>query len=234
MGEEIELSIVIPTYNEKTRIARTLDAYLAFYERTGLGYEIIVADYSSDGSKELIRDYEARVGKVRLLDITERGKGLAVYHGFAAARGELIGFTDADNATPPEEFYKIVEAARGDDSAIGSRGLGRSNVVHYNQSLFRRFGSLVLDLLFVRLMFGLRISDTQCGAKVFRRGKLMPILPAMRIKNSIFDVELLWRFSKVGGIREVPIRWTDDKFSHFKWTETLDEAYWLLRVRLGV
>jgi len=232
--EKIELSIVIPSYNEKNRIERTLDAYISFFDKTGIPYEIIVADYSNDGSKDLIKDYQKKHKNITLLDINKRGKGLAVFEGFRIAKGEYLSFTDADNATPPEEFHKIYKSIKGYDAAIGSRGLGRSKVVSYHQSPLRKLGSFVLGVLFVNLMFGLEILDTQCGAKIFKREKILKIIPKMRITNSIFDIELLWRFKRIGTIKEVPIRWIDDRYSHFTWRAVVNEFIWLMRVRLGV
>jgi glycosyltransferase involved in cell wall biosynthesis len=231
---DVELSIVIPSYNERNRLGRTLEAYLTFFDDAGLSYEVIVADYSDDGSKGIIREMQKSRKNLRLLDIYERGKGLAVYEAFRICRGRYVSFADADNATPPEEFYRLYNSLPGYDAAIGSRGLSRSNVVNYHQSLFRRLGSFVLGVLFVKALFGLGIRDTQCGAKIFRKDKVLAVLPKMRITNSIFDVELLWRFGKVGRINEVPIRWVDDRFSHFRWSEVLSEFLWLLRVRFGL
>ena len=153
---------------------------------------------------------------------------------FKVAKGSLIGFTDADSAVSPEGYYRMLKGLEGYDAVIGSRGLSRSDVVQYNQSLFRRFGSFVLGLFFVRVMFGLKIRDTQCGAKIFRREKILRIIPKMRIRNAIFDVELLWRFGKTGKINEVPVRWVDSAYSNFRWYEIIPELYWLLRVRFGV
>ncbi len=232
MPENPELTVVIPTYNERRRIMRTLDAYTRFFDESGISYEVIVADYSKDGSKELIREYVNDHPRVRLLDIGGRGKGLAVYEGFKAGRGDFLSFTDADNATSPEEFLRVFRSIAGYDAAIGSRNHEDSSVVNHHQTLFRRLGGLVLDVFFVRMLFGLRFSDTQCGAKVFRSDKLLRVLPSMRIMNSIFDVELLWRFSKAGTVVEVPISWVDDRFSHFKWSDTFAEAVSLLETRL--
>lgn len=122
----IDLSIIIPTYNEKKRFPKTLEAYASFFDDLGIRYEIIMADYSSDGSKDLISEYQKKHSNVRLLDINSRGKGLAVIEGFKAGRGRLLSFTDADNATPPKEFYKLYKAMDGCDAAIGSRGMRNS------------------------------------------------------------------------------------------------------------
>jgi glycosyltransferase involved in cell wall biosynthesis len=231
---EVELSIVIPAYNERERIVGTLDAYSSFFDKSGIEYEIIVADFSNDGSKDVVRQYQGKHRRIRLLDIDGPGKGLAVYEGFRASKGRLLGFTDADNSVSPQEFDKILSSMGAYGAAIGSRGLKESKVTHYHNSFFRRYASILLGVLFVRLLFNLRIHDTQCGAKIFKRDRLVPILPLMRISNSIFDVELLWRFSKVGRINEIPIVWIDSKYSHFKWTQTIGEGISLLRVRLGL
>lgn len=230
----IELSIVIPTYNEKKRFPRTLEAYTSFFDEIGISYEIIIADYSSDGSKELVGEYQKKQDNIRLLNVKARGKGLAVLEGFKAGRGRLLSFTDADNATPPEEFYKLYNSLEGYGAVIGSRGLSRSQVKHWHKSPQRQLGSLILGILFVRLIYGLNIKDTQCGAKIFRKDKILKILPMMMIKDSIFDIELLWRFKKIGKINEVPISWTDDKFSNFMWKDTIRHAVFLLWVRFGL
>ncbi|MBI2664033.1 glycosyltransferase [Candidatus Woesearchaeota archaeon] len=229
----VDLSIVIPTYNEERRILKTLRAYASFFDKK-LKCEYIVADQSGDSTREVVRNFMKKHKNVHLLALPGRGKGGAVMEAFKVAKGSMIGFTDADSATSPEEYFKLLRSMEGYDAVIGSRGLSRSNVLQYNQSVFRRFGSFVLGTLFVRVMFGLSIKDTQCGAKIFRAENLVRVIPKMRIRNSIFDVELLWRFNKVGRIKELPIRWVDGAYSNFRWYEIIPELVWLLRVRFGV
>ena len=233
-SKEVDISIVIPTYNERNRVMPTLNAYTKFFDSLGIVYEIIIADYSSDGTKEMIRDYQKKHRNIILLDINKRGKGLAIYEAFKICKGKYLSFTDADNATPPEEFYKLYSFLPEYDAAIGSRGIDRSHVTSYHQSHLRRLGSLFLGVFLVRILYGLDVKDSQCGAKIFKGEKIRDILPKMRITNSIFDIELLWRFKKLGMIKEVPVNWVDDRFSHFKWKDTLKEFAWLLRVRFGL
>ena len=229
----IDLSIIIPTYNEEKRILKTLQAYTSFFDKK-LRCEYIVADQSHDSTRKIVKEFMKAHKNVHLLELPGRGKGGAVTEAFKVAKGSLIGFTDADSPVSPEGYYRMLKGLEGYDAVIGSRGLSRSDVVQYNQSLFRRFGSFVLGLFFVRVMFGLKIRDTQCGAKIFRREKILRIIPKMRIRNAIFDVELLWRFGKTGKINEVPVRWVDSAYSNFRWYEIIPELYWLLRVRFGV
>jgi len=231
---EIDLSIIIPSYNEKKRFPRTLEAYMSFFDKLPIKYEIIFADYSNDGSKDLIREYQKKHSNIVLLNINSKGKGIAVLEAFRICRGKFLSFTDADNATPPEEFYKMYNSFEGYDAVIGSRGLSRSHVKSWHKSPQRRIGSFVLGVFFVKIIYGLDIKDTQCGAKIFRREKLIQVLPMMRIKDGIFDIELLWRFKRIGRINEVPISWTDDKFSNFKWRDTIYHAIWLLWVRFDL
>lgn len=229
---KIDLTIVIPTYNEQNRILKTLKAYASFFGKR-LNCEYIISDHSADNTRKIVKNFMKRHKNLHILGLSGRGKGIAVIEAFKIARGDLVGFTDADNSTPPEEFFKLYQNLKGYDAAIGSRRLSRSDVVIYHTSPLRRLGSLCLGLV-VRILFGLKIKDTQCGAKIFRREKINMVIPKMRIKNSIFDVELLWRLNKIGKIKEVPIKWIDDKFSHFKWKDVIWEFIWLIRVRLGI
>lgn len=229
---KIDLTIVIPTYNEENRILKTLKAYTSFFDKR-LNCEYIISDHSIDNTREIVRGFMKKHKNLYILGLSGRGKGIAIIEAFKIAKGDLVGFTDADNSTSPEEFFKLYQNLKGYDAVIGSRRLSKSDVVIYHKSPLRRMGSFCLGLL-VRTLFGLKIKDTQCGAKIFRREKIHMVIPKMRIKNSIFDVELLWRFNKIGKIKEVPIRWIDDKFSHFKWKDVVGEAIWLIRVRFGI
>jgi len=228
-----DLTIIIPTYNEERRILKTLDAYTSFFDKK-LNCDYIITDQSTDKTRIIVRNFMKTHKNVHLLSLPGRGKGGAVIEGFKIAKGRLLGFTDADNATPPEEFYKLYMQMSGYDAVIGSRGLSRSHVIKYHQSSFRRLGSLVLSLFIVRFCFGLKIKDTQCGAKIFKREQMLNVIPKMKIKNAVFDIELLWRFSKVGRIKEFPIQWVDDEFSHFKWYDVIGEFVSLVKVRLGL
>src|SRR5690349_1132220 len=117
-------SIVIPAFNEETRITRGLDHVLAFVAQQRWSAEIIVVnDGSRDRTPEIVREYTRRYANVRLIENPgNRGKGYSVRNGVLNAGGDLILFTDADLSSPIEESVKLfAQIDQGADVAIGSR-----------------------------------------------------------------------------------------------------------------
>ncbi len=228
----MDLSIIIPTRNEIKRLPRTLNAYIRALDKKGIDYEIIIADNSTDDTPKFVKNLNNK--RVRLVRVKERGKGIGVLKGFLKAKGKIIGFVDADNSITPSQFLKLVRLTNKYDCVIGSRGLFREHAVEYHNSFLRKFFSFLLTTIFVKGLFGLRINDSQCGAKVFRRDKLLRIIPLMKLNNAYFDIELLWRFSKIGSIKEVPIKWRDVVGTHFKWSELITGSLSLIKLRIGL
>src|SRR3989344_5442103 len=99
----VKLSIVIPAYNEEKRIGRTLDNYLNFFSKKIRNFEIIVVlNGCKDNTFDIVKRFIKKSNKIRYLIFKENiGKGGAIVEGFKTARGDLIGFVDADMATPP-------------------------------------------------------------------------------------------------------------------------------------
>lgn len=213
----MKLSIIIPAYNEATRMPPTLEAYTAAF--AGEDYEIlIVVNHSSDGTAELAQAWSESHSEVRYIVFPDPlGKGGAVHEGFEEARGDLVGFVDADGATPPEAFRELVDAlgARpGLGGVIASRWLAASNVLT-PQPLKRRIASRMFNLA-VRSLFHLHYRDTQCGAKLFRATAIREVLGGLESKGWLFDVELLLRIRQNGhAIEEVPTTWRDVAGSRF-------------------
>ena len=120
----------------------------------------------------------------------------------------MIGYTDADGATPPRAFLELVRHIGDADCVIGSRWL-RGAVIHQSQAGHRRFASRAFHLI-VQLLFWLNIHDTQCGAKVMKREVVEKIHPYLRIADMAFDINLLVAIKRAGfRILEVPTEWTD-------------------------
>jgi glycosyltransferase involved in cell wall biosynthesis/O-antigen/teichoic acid export membrane protein len=207
----MRLTIVVPAHNEEQRIGPMMEAYLPYFERRyGADFEcLVVVNGSTDGTERQVAGYAARHPALRMLVEPARiGKGGAVILGFRAARGDLIGFVDADGSTPPEAFQALVERLGEAGGIIASRWR-RDSQVSPRQPLDRRLASRAFNGL-VRLLFGLRLSDTQCGAKLFRRATVEAILPHIGITQWAFDVDLLFQARRAGfRIEEISTIWRD-------------------------
>lgn len=200
----MRFSLVIPAHNEAQRIEPTLGAFWAAFGRDA--ELVVVVNGSTDRTAEIARDFARAHRGVRVIEITKAvGKGGAVKAGFAAAHGEYVGFVDADLATTPEEFRKLIAAAEAADGALASRWAPGARVI--GRTVIRSAVSRLFAAL-VRLLFGLPFSDTQCGAKVFHRRFLPGYLAQTAVNDMAFDVELLLLLTRAGArITEVPTVW---------------------------
>jgi dolichyl-phosphate beta-glucosyltransferase len=204
-------SVVIPAFNEASRIGETLRLTLDYLRNVSPESELIVVnDGSTDATSPIVREVlETAKIETRLLEnFPNRGKGAAVRSGLLAAQKPIALFFDADLSTPLEETPKVIEPiADGEiDIAFGSRALDRRLIGH-RQPWRREQAGRVFNLL-VRLATGLPFWDTQCGFKAFRIDVCRPIVEAARIDGFAFDVELLYLAHRAGlRIREIPVRW---------------------------
>ena len=205
---EIDVSIVIPAYNEQERIIPTIGAFAAELARLGLQWELIVSD---DGSTDATRELITLMGhtNVRLVEApANAGKGAAVRRGFQAARGQMVLFSDADNATPVQELEGLIARLRdGADVAIGSRAAEGADVGE--RSLLRRAMTAGLRTV-VRVGLGIGVADTQCGFKLFTADAAHRISAAQTVEGFSFDLEVLHLAERFDyAIAEVPVRWYD-------------------------
>jgi dolichyl-phosphate beta-glucosyltransferase len=204
-------SVVIPAFNEASRIGETLRLTVDYLRKVSPESELIVVnDGSTDATSPIVREVlETAKIETRLLEnFPNRGKGAAVRSGLLAAQKPIALFFDADLSTPLEETPKVIEPiADGEiDIAFGSRALDRRLIGH-RQPWRREQAGRVFNLL-VRLATGLPFWDTQCGFKAFRMDVCHPIVVAARIDGFAFDVELLYLAHRAGlRIREIPVRW---------------------------
>ena len=216
-------SIVIPAFNEESRIAKTLRLTLNYLGSVSPESELIVVnDGSTDATATITRDVfsEAKINIRLLEDFPNRGKGAAVRSGLLAAQRPIGLFSDADLSTPLEETPKLIEPiADGKiDIAFGSRALDRS-LIGQHQPWRREQAGRIFNLL-VRLATGLPIWDTQCGFKAFRLDVCRPIFEAARIDGFAFDVELLYLAQRAGlRICEIPVRWNDAEGSKVRFLQ---------------
>ncbi len=201
------LSVVIPAYNEESRLPLTLRSLVAYLRSLGRPFEIVVADDgSADATIEVAR---AAAVEVSVIGLPHRGKGAAVRAGVLASRGELALITDADLSTPIAELDRLVAALDGGCGvAIGSRHAPGARV-EVPQGLGRRAAGRMFNLL-VRALVLPSLHDTQCGAKLFSRDAALAVFERCRTDGFAFDVEALLLAERLGyRVVEVPVAWRD-------------------------
>jgi dolichyl-phosphate beta-glucosyltransferase len=207
----IDLSIVVPAYNEEWRLPPTLINMIDFFDQMPFSYEVIVVDDgSTDATADIVRKFERVRKQVRLIQLpTNYGKGHAVRLGVLNSRGKRVLMADADGATPIEEFIRLNEALnKGAPIAIGSRALASTDT-KVSTSIHRRLLGRIFNRC-VNTVLVPSIADTQCGFKMFTRSVAMFLFRNQRSNGFSFDVELLY-IAKKSEIRvaEVPINWTN-------------------------
>jgi glycosyltransferase involved in cell wall biosynthesis len=195
----------MPAHNEAASIAQAIDAVCAVLESAAIDYEIVVvSDGSTDATLSAARSREGP--RVRVLAHTpNRGKGHALAVGSLVARGVWTAWLDSDLDLHPDSLPKMLErvTAGGLDAIVGSKRHPDS-IVDYPMG--RRIGSRAYQMA-VRILFGLDVSDTQVGIKMFHCGVLQDVLPRVVVKRYAFDLEVLAVARHLGftRIEEAPV-----------------------------
>lgn len=205
----MQLSIVIPAFNEEAVIARTLADVRAYCASRFSSWEtIVVDDGSTDGTWNALKDFSAGFPELKPIRLAQNSrKGAAVKTGFAAANGSLILMMDADQSTPIATLDAWIPMMQSADVLIGSRDLPGATLIR-PQPRYRSSAGRLMNV-FIRLKTGLPFLDTQCGFKLFTN-RAKPAFAALRSNGWLFDVEILCRLRDAGfRIREVPVQWTN-------------------------
>lgn len=207
-----QLLLLIPAYNEETRIGPVLREYAAAFRRDYAGRSkiVVVLNGCRDNTLGVVQAAAAEYPEIEHLEFPAPiGKGGALIEGLKLApQADLIGYVDADGATAPKAFLDLVRRADEADCVIGSRWLPGA-VLHQSQTGRRQFASRVFHLI-VQSFFWMNIRDTQCGAKVMHRAAVEKVHPNLRIADMAFDINLLYSLKRAGfRILEVPTEWTD-------------------------
>lgn len=220
---EPSLLLLVPAYNEEHRIEPVLRDYAGYFREHHRGkFEmVVVLNGCRDNTLGVVRRVAVDYPEVRALEFAEPiGKGGALIEGLKLAPlADLIGYVDADGATPPKAFHELVKRSGEADCVIGSRWLPGA-VLHVQQSGQRQLASRIFHLI-VEVLFRMHIRDTQCGAKVMRRQAVERIHPNLRIADMAFDINLLYSLKRAGfKILEVPTEWTDQIGSKVRYFRT--------------
>lgn len=220
---QLTLSVIIPSYNEEVNLKREVLNEVGDYLKTlNITFEVIIVDDgSSDQSVEFVKKYISRNEQVlasgnknfRLIQNSHGGKANAVITGMLEAVGEIVLFTDMDQATPITQIEKFLpKFEEGVDIVIGSRS-GREGA-----PFIRKLSAWGFSIL-RGIILGLPFKDTQCGFKAFSKPVVDKIIPKIKSEwgvvhfkggavNAGFDVELLYLAKKYGfKIAEVPVEW---------------------------
>ena len=236
------ISVVIPAYNEERNLKRgVLDEVEDFLNKKEKEFEVIIVDDgSSDLSVEIIKKYITKGSNFKLVENAHGGKATAVMTGMQAAKGDIVLFTDMDQATPINQLEKFLpKFEEGFDIVIGSR-TGRAGA-----PIFRKLAAWGFSFL-RNIILGLPFSDTQCGFKAFNKKVVEKIIPKIKNEwgvlhfkggavNAGFDVEILYLAKKYGfKIAEVPVEW---KYVDTERVQVIKDAlaaiYDMFRIRIN-
>lgn len=236
------LTLLLPAYDEAERIGPALDELFGYLRRRGESARdgapgaaslperievLVVDDGSSDATADIVRARpeaaatDAQQPQLHLLSVPHGGKGAAVRAGMLAATTDLVIFTDADMATPPDMIPLLVEALETHDVALGSRIQTDGSDMRKSQPWYRRMLGKAFHLLASIWVVG-PVKDTQCGFKGFTREAAHDLFARQRITTIVFDVELIYLARRRGyRIAIIPIRWADRRGSRMRATPGL-------------
>jgi glycosyltransferase involved in cell wall biosynthesis len=234
MNKNPYLSVIIPAYNEVSRLPETLIDVDAKLSTAKYSYEILVInDGSTDGTAEMVRRFLHIVKNLRLVDNEKnKGKGGVIKQGMLEAIGNYRLFMDADNSTTVNQFDNMIPSFKeGYDVVIGSRDV-KGAELHPAQPFYKRILGNAGNL-FIQALLLPGIWDTQCGFKCFTRAAAEKVFPFQRINGWGFDVEIL-TLSKVLGfrIKEIPVVWVNDLRSKVKLSAYIKVLIETMKVRL--
>ncbi len=208
----IYLTIIIPAYNEQTRLPLTLKNIDYYLRKQDYSSEVIVvSDGSTDETRRVAEEFEWSTSRCRVFEyFPNKGKGAAVKFGMLEARGDIRLFMDADLSVPVVFIETcLIEINKGNGVVIGSRALNKSLVIQ-GQSFFRQTLGKMYGIL-LNTFTGLGIKDTQCGFKMFTSETTERLFPVLFCVNQLFDAEILLLARSYNiSIVEVPVDWYHD------------------------
>ena len=200
------LSIIIPAYNEESRLPDTLEQVFHFLEKQPFESEVLVVENgSTDGTFNVAQQFAEKHSNCRVLQ-SEKGKGAAVRRGMLAAQGEYRFMCDADLSMPVEEIPKFIPPTLNDvDIAMASREAKGS--VRYDEPSYRHVGGRGINYI-IQLLILPGWNDTQCGFKCLRAEVADDLFKRQTMIGWSFDIEMLYLARRRRyRVREIPIQW---------------------------
>lgn len=209
MISKIDLSVVVPVYNEEKRLRSNLDKIIAFLKKKNWKSEIILVDDGSiDKTWDVLLSYKTKHKNISLYQHKiNRGKGAAVQTGVLNASGKLVLMTDCDLSTPIEEVENLLKFAGEYDIVIGSRRLKEKKLGRMPEKYRTLLGDIYYEMIGFILLPS--VKDTNCGFKLFSRKVIKDVFRRQRIPRWGYDAEVLFIANKLGfSIKEIPVRWS--------------------------
>ncbi len=225
-----DVTIVIPVFNDLRSLEIAIPRSVELLSRITDRFELLIAeDGSTDGSADLVRQYEQRDTRIHLLHSDERlGRGKALNRAIYESKGNIVCYYDVDLATDMQHLPELIGAIqKGADIATGSRLMPGSDSVRTGG---REIASRTYNFL-VRCILGSRVYDHQCGFKSFHKEYILPVLPAIRSSHWFWDTEILVRTQRHGArIREFPVRWRAGKGTTVRVKDVFEMGSSILRL----
>lgn len=221
----MDLSIIIPAYNEEAKIAGDIEAASKFLQDHNLKGEIIIVDDGSEDRTAKVAEQAAEKvsAAVHVIRFSRhRGKGSAVREGILSSKGKWVMFADSGLCTPYENALRGLELLQKNecDLAHGSRKLPQSRIKRPQPLLRRLIGRFMRRILILWMGVPSRFTDTQCGFKIYKGDVARELYRQSRKHGFLFDVEIIMLALRAGyRIKEFPIEWAadlDSRLSPFK------------------
>jgi len=223
----MQISVVVPAYNEEEVIADTVKEVREFLQNNFDSFEIIlVDDKSTDSTLKIV---QALPGVKVIRNLINHGKGYSVSKGVKSAQGDVILFMDADNSTRIVELNKFLPKIKDYQIVIASRGLKDSDI-QIKQNFIKVFLGKAGNML-IRILVAPNISDTQCGFKLFTKQSKF-LFDKLTIQRWGFDFELIFLARKYNlKIKEMPVVWRNNFDSKVTWWGYISTLLQVFKVR---
>lgn len=227
----MEVSVILPTYNERENLPFLLARIEEVFRKTGMSGEVIVVDDNSpDGTGELAEELRRRYAFLRVVHRGGRaGLGSAYLNGYRVSNGKVIVTMDADLSHDPSYLPKLVKAAERHDVVIGSRYVPGGRILGWSphRVAVSRFANLL-----GRFIVGGKLRDFTSGYRAYRKRVFKGIAGGTKAGGYAFQLEALYRATRMGlRVREVPITFVNRRRGKSKLR--LREILEFMKVSLG-
>lgn len=218
---QINLSIIITTYNEEAKIGQDIEAVREFIDNYKKSTELIITyDRSNDDTVNIIKSKQKKYSWVKLIHVKGKafGKGIGLKTGVKAATGKYIMFADAGLCVPYRYTIDGINKLKdGYDCALATRASKKSTITK-KQPLYRQIGSRIFSLI-IRNLLGIpkNIKDTQCGFKIYKNKVAKKLFGNLKTNGFMFDSEIILRAKKAKyKMATFPVEWKSDDDTKFK------------------